>query len=98
MYYMRTLKLIPLLLATLTSCGKSSSGSGGDGGSLPKLSVADISVSEGSGGTGTVEINCTLDHGYSRAVTVSWATQEGTAKAGTDFTAASGQTITFQPN
>ena len=98
MYYMRTLKMIPLLLATLTSCGKSGNNSGGGGGSLPKLSVDDISMQEGSGGTGTVEINCRLDHGYSQAITVSWSTVEGTAKAGQDFTAVSGQTITFQPN
>jgi len=94
---MKITKLIPILFLTLTSCGKGNNSPGGDT-SVPALTIADVSVPEGSGGTGTLEIKLTLDHASSKQVSVSWSTVDGTAKGGQDFTAVNGQTITFLPN
>jgi len=94
---MKIARLLPLLLFTLTSCGKGKNDPG-DGGGLPKITFDDVSVPEGSGGSSTVQIKLTLDHAFSKPVTLSWSTVDGTAKGGQDFTAVSGQTLTFQPN
>ena len=57
---------------------------------LPELSVADVSVAESSNATLTV----TLSAMSSDEVTVDYATSDGTATAGSDYTSASG-TLTF---
>ncbi|HMH23968.1 MAG TPA: family 16 glycosylhydrolase [Puia sp.] len=93
---MKLVKLIPLLFWTITSCGKGNNDPGSA--TLPKLTFADVSVAEGNGGSGTVEIVLTLDHASSKAVSVSYSTVDGTAKSGADYTAVNGQTVTFQPN
>ena len=59
----------------------------------PTVSVADASASEGS----AVEFTVSLSAASSSQVTVAYATSDGTAESGTDFTAASG-TLTFAPN
>ena len=56
------------------------------------LSVADATAAEG----GTASFAVTLDRGALRTVTVDYATVDGTAIAGSDYTAASG-TLTFAP-
>ena len=56
------------------------------------ISVADAEASEGSGGT--VDFTVTLNRAASVTVTVDYATADGTAAAGEDYTAASG-TLTF---
>ena len=52
---------------------------------LPSLSVADATASEG----GTLTFRVTLAPAASAPVTVAWATTDGTAAAGSDYTAAS---------
>ena len=56
------------------------------------ISVADARVEEGAGET--IDFAVTLDRAASRTVTVDYATSDGTATAGTDYTATSG-TLTF---
>ena len=57
----------------------------------PSLSVADASVDEGNAGTtATLTFTVTLDPAATLPVTVDWATSDGTATAGTDYTAANG--------
>ena len=56
------------------------------------LSVADVAAAEG----GTASFAVTLDRGALRTVTVDYATADGTAVAGSDYTAAAG-TLTFAP-
>ena len=63
-----------------------------DGGS-PTLSVSDASASEG----GAVAFTVSLSAASSQAVTVQYATSDGTAESGTDYTGASG-TLTFAAN
>ena len=58
----------------------------------PGLSVADAEVEEGP--NAELAFMVTLDRAVSETVTVAWATSDGTATAGTDYTAASG-TLTF---
>ena len=58
------------------------------------LSVADAQVQEGPGAT--LDFAVTLDRSSTGTVTVAYATADGTATAGSDYTATSG-TLTFQP-
>lgn len=62
----------------------------------PALSIADGSVSEGNKGTTTLNLTVTLSRSSTEAVTVKYATLDGTALAKQDYTATSG-TLTFQP-
>ena len=58
----------------------------------PALSVDDATVAEGAGAT--LDFAVTLAPAASGTVTVAWATSDGTATAGSDYTSASG-TLTF---
>jgi hypothetical protein len=60
------------------------------------LAVSDASVWEGNNGWSQVAVAVTLSSGSSQAITVSYRTVDGTAKAKEDYTATSG-TLTFQP-
>ena len=62
--------------------------------STPAISVGDATVQEAEGAV--LAFSVTLSHPSSRTVTVSYATSDGTAVAGSDYTAASG-TVTFNP-
>lgn len=84
-----------LLLLLMAACGKKG---GDDNGVKPQLNFNDVTVNEGNGGTANVEIKLTLHQGASKAFTLTWSTIEGTAKAGSDFTAVTNQAVTFQPN
>jgi hypothetical protein len=64
--------------------------------SLPALSIDDVSVVEGNSGTTNATFNVTLSPPSTGTVTVAWATADGTATAGSDYTAGSG-TLTFPP-
>ena len=59
----------------------------------PAVSVSDASATEGD----AIEFTVSLSAASGRQVTVQYATSDGTAESGTDFTAASG-TLTFEPN
>ena len=60
----------------------------------PAISVSDATVQEAEGAA--LEFSVTLSRVFSRTITVSYATQDGTAQAGSDYTAASGA-LTFNP-
>ena len=61
----------------------------------PALSMANATVAEpGAGQSATLDFVVSLSHAASAAVTVDYATSNGTATAGVDYTAASG-TLTF---
>src|SRR5688500_5722608 len=85
---------ILFLITMITGCGKK----GGDTGPNPQLNFSDITVNEGNGGVGSIEIKLTLNRAPSKQVTLTYSTIEGTAKAAQDFTAVTAQTITFQTN
>jgi chitinase len=62
----------------------------------PSLSVADASLAEGASGTSDMRFTVTLSQASATPVTVNFATSDGTASAGSDYTARSGS-LTFAP-
>ena len=62
----------------------------------PKVSIADLAVTEGNGEHSHFMFTATLDKASATPVSVGYATSNGTATAGVDYTAESG-TITFSP-
>jgi len=62
----------------------------------PRISVNDVTKAEGKSGTTSFTFTVTLSSVYDAAVTVNFATADGTANAGNDYTSASG-TLTFAP-
>ncbi|MDE1569445.1 Calx-beta domain-containing protein [Aquabacter sp. P-9] len=62
----------------------------------PKVSIADLAVSEGNGEHMHFMFMVTLDKASSETVTVQYATSDGTAKAASDYQATTG-TVTFAP-
>ncbi len=58
--------------------------------------ISDVTVSEGNTGTRSATFTVTLAAASGQTVTVAYATANGTATAGTDYTAAAG-TLTFAP-
>ncbi|HET9317751.1 MAG TPA: glycoside hydrolase family 44 protein [Vicinamibacteria bacterium] len=60
------------------------------------VTLADVSVVEGNAGTVSAGFDVVRTGGAGTTATVSYATQNGTATAGTDYVAASG-TLTFGP-
>ncbi len=63
---------------------------------LPTLSIGNATVIEGNSGTAGMVFTVTLSQASASAVTVRYATADGTATAGSDYDAASG-TLTFAP-
>ena len=61
---------------------------------MPSVSIAGASVAEGNAGSQTVTLTLTLSSAAAGGETVAWVTSNGTATAGSDYTAASG-TVTF---
>jgi hypothetical protein len=63
----------------------------------PSLSINNVSLAEGNGGDTTAyTFTVTLSAASSQTVTVNWGTVNGSAVAGSDFTAAN-DTLTFNP-
>ena len=64
--------------------------------SVPTLSINSVSQAEGNSGPTDFTFTVTLSSAASANVTVNWTTADGTATAGSDYTAGSG-TLTFSP-
>ena len=69
---------------------------GGSTPTSPTLSVADASIEEGNSGTKSLVFTVNLSPAANSTVTVNYATGDGTAKVGADYTAKSGK-LTFAP-
>lgn len=65
-------------------------------GELPTLSIEDMTMTEGEDGMGHMHLMVMLSEPSTETVTVRYSTVDGTAKAGSDYTAGSG-TLTFAP-
>ncbi|MEO5564579.1 MAG: family 16 glycosylhydrolase [Chitinophagaceae bacterium] len=87
---------ILILFLFVMGCGKGKDGPGAE--VTPKMTFDDVSVLEGTGASGSVEVKLTLDRATSKQVTVTYSTIDGTAKGGSDFTAVTNQTVTFAAN
>ncbi len=69
-------------------------GSGGDAGSTqPSISISDASLAEPGSGSAMANLTVTLSHASTSQVTVGYATANGTATAGADYTGSSGMLI-----
>lgn len=80
---------------TVTGASGATDGvTGNDDGTLPTLSIADLSVAEGNGDHAHFMFVVTLDKAATGPVTVAYSTADGTATAGSDY-AATGGTLTF---
>ena len=64
--------------------------------SMASLAVSDATIVEGNGGIQYVAVNVSLSAPSAKSVQVNYSTADGTAKAGSDYNAASG-TLTFAP-
>jgi Calx-beta domain-containing protein len=62
----------------------------------PHVTISDPTLLEGDSGTSTMTFNVSFQAGYDLPVTISYATNGGTATPGDDYAPASG-TLTFQP-
>ena len=62
----------------------------------PSLTVSDASLNEGTATGGSMVFTVTLNGSSAQTVSVNYATQDGTALAGSDYTSATG-TLTFPP-
>lgn len=62
----------------------------------PGVSVGDATVGEGDAGTASLTFTVSLDRPSGRTVTVDYATKDGSATEGTDYTKGSGK-VTFAP-
>ena len=85
----------PIAPSSYVFNGKTVSGSSGTA-ILPALSIAGASVTEGSAASLPETFTLTLSAAATTPVTVAYQTVDGTAHAGTDYTAASGS-VTFKP-
>ncbi|MGI9212832.1 MAG: Ig-like domain-containing protein, partial [Methylococcaceae bacterium] len=63
---------------------------------LPAVSIASTAVSEGNSGSKTANITVSLSVATNQTVTVNYQAADGTATAGSDYTATSGQ-LSFAP-
>ena len=61
---------------------------------LPRISIGDATITEGDSGTAYAAVVVSLSERPHQPVTVNYATQNGTAVAGSDYTTASGK-VTF---
>lgn len=87
---MKNLLIAVITLLSLCSCKKSSGGTGTPGTpATPKASIADVNQQR-SGSATTFTFTVSLNQAATKAVTIQYATKDGDAKAGTDYTAASG--------
>jgi hypothetical protein len=80
--------------ATLADAQGQATVTNDDTAALPTLSIGDATVAEGNSGSTTASFVVTLSAASASAVTVGYATANGTATAGTDYVAKSG-TLTF---
>ncbi|HEX5096575.1 MAG TPA: Calx-beta domain-containing protein, partial [Acidimicrobiia bacterium] len=63
---------------------------------LPSASIGDVSVAEGTAGSTPAGFTVTLSNPSAFTATVDWATADGSATEGSDYTGAGG-TLTFDP-
>jgi chitinase len=59
------------------------------------VSIGNASIAEGNSGTSTLSFPITLSYALTAAVTVTYSTSNGTATAGSDYTAVTGGTVTI---
>ncbi len=87
--------LILMLPLLLVACGGDGGSDGDSGGGLPTLSIANASVTEGDSGTTSLTFTVTLSDLANGSVDVAYSTSDGSATAGSDYTAVSNSPLTI---
>ena len=87
---------LELLSSTSGAVVATATGTIVDDDNTSKLSISDSTADEPRAGTATMKFTVTLLPASARAVSVNWATADGTATAGVDYTAGSGA-LSFAP-
>ncbi len=64
---------------------------------MPAMSIGDVAVVEGEGGTTNALFEVTLSASYAQTVTVVYSTADGTAVEPSDYTAIVSNTLSFDP-
>lgn len=94
---MKTPLLLLLLLifqsGMLLSCKKESAKPA----VVPEIIISDVSIPEGNTSGQKAVINVDLSEVTTVEVSFTWSTEDGTAKAGQDYVASSGNMVTFAP-
>ncbi len=93
---MRILTLTLLVATAASACTSGGSDTAPTQPPVPTLSIADAVVIEGNSGTTSLDFRVTLSGSSTSNVSVSWATSNASAIAGSDYTAANG-TLTITP-
>ena len=91
-------KIVGIITLFVIFCGCKKSNNPAPPPADPKISISDVTLPEGNSGTTNFEFQVTLDHAFTKQVTVEYSTLEGWAKSGEDFTTVTNQVLTFQPN
>lgn len=71
--------------------GGDDGGGGGPKGKQPSVSISGASVNEGDAGSVQLDFSVSLNKSSTATITVNYATANGSASSGSDYTAASGQ-------
>jgi uncharacterized repeat protein (TIGR03806 family) len=79
-----------LLAAVVASCTSGGGDTTATQPTLPTLSIGDAVVLEGNSGVAALDFNVTISPGSTTAVSVSYATSDNSAMAGSDYTASNG--------
>jgi beta-glucanase (GH16 family) len=87
--------LLPAILILALACKKGGSSNTPATPAAPQLTIEDRTQAEGNGGSTSFSFRVTLNRAGSTAITVNYATQDGTARAGDDYTAVTAGTINF---
>ena len=88
--------LNPAATSAITVLDASGSATITDNDPKPSMAVSNVTLAEGNAGTVVATLTVTLDQPVGVALTINYATANGTAIAGSDYTAASGS-VTFAP-
>jgi beta-glucanase (GH16 family) len=88
--------IIMALILFFSSCKKGGGGSNSD--PLPQVSINSVTLAEGNSGSTAFGFTISLNRASSSAITVTYSTQEGSAKAGEDYTTVTNQSVSFAPN
>jgi Lipase/Calx-beta domain/CARDB/Domain of unknown function (DUF4114)/RTX calcium-binding nonapeptide repeat (4 copies) len=68
-----------------------------DNDTKPTVNISDVSVKEGDSGTTNATFTVSLSNPSTQTITVNYATADGTATAGSDYTKVDKTTLTFAP-
>lgn len=92
-----TLGVNSVVSGSVGSFGDTGTGTINDDDATPSISIDDVSLTEGNSNNKEFDFTVSLSNPSAQPVTVQYSTANSTATSGSDYTAASNQTVTFAP-